>query len=147
MLLLYFVHLYILSELSSQSCLSCLLTRLCIVLSRYLQSICKRHPLQLCHVLPQLLHLMHVQPLIKKVACNLVWSITTPKPYSKYLSCDYYSTCVAAILQWQSDNAIRFCSYDLGGSAVYKVLHQHFLDKDAITLLVYNHHLLIEQVS
>ncbi|XP_067952197.1 malignant fibrous histiocytoma-amplified sequence 1 homolog [Watersipora subatra] len=49
-------------------------------------------------------------------------------------------TCVASILHWQSDNAIRFCSYDLGGSEVYKVLHQHFIDKDAITLLVYNHH-------
>lgn len=57
------------------------------------------------------------------------------------------STCVAAITQWESENAIRFCSYDMGGAGVYKVLHQHFMDKDAITVLVYNHRTLTEEVG
>ncbi|KAF6024987.1 hypothetical protein EB796_016722 [Bugula neritina] len=30
-------------------------------------------------------------------------------------------------------------SYDLGGADMYKVLHQHMLDKEALTLLVYDH--------
>lgn len=51
----------------------------------------------------------------------------------------YHSTCVAGINHWQSDNGIRFCSMDLGGDDVYRVLHQYFLDKDALFILAYDH--------
>lgn len=51
----------------------------------------------------------------------------------------FYSTAIAAIQQWQSENAIKFCSFDMGGSDVYKIIHQYFLEKSALYLIVYDH--------
>ena len=61
--------------------------------------------------------------------------------------CYACSTCVAGITHWQSDNGIRFCSMDLGGDDVYRVLHQYFLDKDALFILAYDHRKFTGHVS
>ena len=54
---------------------------------------------------------------------------------------------MAGITHWQSDNGIRFCSMDLGGDDVYRVLHQYFLDKDALFILAYDHRKFTGHVS
>ena len=63
------------------------------------------------------------------------------------VGCVNYSTCVASIQQWQSENAIRICSFDLAGSEVYRITHQYFLDKNALYLLIYNHSVYDDSVS